>query len=52
MIDELHVGTFTKGGTFRRAIERLPDLVDVGITVLEIMPVADFPASSAWATTA
>jgi len=40
---ELHVGTFTPAGTFRSAIERLPDLVDIGVTVLELMPIADFP---------
>jgi maltooligosyltrehalose trehalohydrolase len=48
VIYEMHVGTFTKAGTFRAAIERLPDLVDVGITVLEIMPVADFAGQFGW----
>lgn len=48
VIYELHVGTFTKAGTFRAAIERLPDLVDVGITVLEIMPIADFAGQFGW----
>jgi maltooligosyltrehalose trehalohydrolase len=48
VIYELHVGTFTKAGTFRAAIERLPDLVDVGITVIEIMPVADFAGQFGW----
>jgi len=45
---ELHVGTFTRPGTYRGAIERLPDLVDTGITVLEIMPIADFAGRFGW----
>jgi maltooligosyltrehalose trehalohydrolase len=45
---ELHVGTFTKAGTFRAAIERLPDLVDVGVTAVEVMPVADFVGQFGW----
>lgn len=48
VIYEIHIGTFTKAGTFRAAIERLPELVDTGITVLEIMPVADFPGRFGW----
>jgi maltooligosyltrehalose trehalohydrolase len=48
VIYELHVGTFTDAGTFRGAIGRLPDLVDTGITVLEIMPVADFAGRFGW----
>lgn len=40
---ELHVGTFTPEGTFRALIDRLPDLVDLGVTAIEIMPVAQFP---------
>ncbi len=48
VIYELHVGTFTKGGTFLSAIERLPDLVDIGVTVLEIMPLADFAGRFGW----
>lgn len=48
VIYELHIGTFTKEGTFRAAIERLPDLVDVGVTVLEVMPVADFAGQFGW----
>ncbi len=45
---ELHIGTFTKAGTYRAAIERLPDLVDVGVTTIEIMPVADFAGRFGW----
>jgi maltooligosyltrehalose trehalohydrolase len=48
VIYELHVGTFTEAGTFIGAIERLPDLVDIGVTVVELMPVADFPGKFGW----
>ena len=45
VIYELHVGTFTPRGTFLAACERLDYLADLGITALELMPVADFPDS-------
>jgi maltooligosyltrehalose trehalohydrolase len=45
---ELHVGTFTPQGTFRGVIERLPYLKDLGITALEVMPVADFAGDRNW----
>jgi maltooligosyltrehalose trehalohydrolase len=45
---ELHVGTFTPQGTWAAAAERLPQLRDVGITVIEVMPVADFPGNFGW----
>ncbi|MEP6701443.1 MAG: malto-oligosyltrehalose trehalohydrolase [Betaproteobacteria bacterium] len=45
---ELHVGTFTREGTFAAAIERLDYLADLGITALELMPVAAFPGSRNW----
>jgi maltooligosyltrehalose trehalohydrolase len=48
VIYELHVGTFSPDGTFRGAIERLPALVDIGVTVLEIMPVAEFAGGFGW----
>lgn len=48
IIYELHVGTFTKAGTFAAAIERLPDLVDIGVTTIEIMPLADFAGRFGW----
>jgi maltooligosyltrehalose trehalohydrolase len=48
VIYELHVGTFTEEGTFEAAIERLPDLVELGITAVEIMPVAQFPGDRNW----
>jgi maltooligosyltrehalose trehalohydrolase len=45
---ELHVGTFTPEGTFRGAIERLPCLMDLGVTAIELMPVADFSGMRNW----
>ncbi|WP_022925951.1 malto-oligosyltrehalose trehalohydrolase [Serinicoccus marinus] len=45
---ELHVGTFTPEGTFAAAAERLDHLVDLGITVVELMPVAAFPGRHGW----
>jgi maltooligosyltrehalose trehalohydrolase len=48
VIYELHFGTFSQDGTYRGAMEHLPKLADVGITTLEIMPVADFPGRFGW----
>ncbi|MBA3659614.1 MAG: malto-oligosyltrehalose trehalohydrolase, partial [Gemmatimonadales bacterium] len=48
VIYELHVGTFTDGGTFDAAIERLGNLTELGITAVELMPVAQFPGSRNW----
>ncbi len=48
IIYELHIGTFTPEGTFAAAIARLPDLVALGITAIEIMPVAQFPGARNW----
>ena len=48
VVYELHVGTFTPQGTFRAAIERLPHLAELGVTALEIMPVADFVGRRNW----
>lgn len=45
---ELHVGCFTPDGTFRSAAERLPYLSRLGVTALEVMPVADFPGERNW----
>ena len=45
---ELHVGTFTPEGTFRGAIERLDDLVALGVTAVELMPLGDFAGSRNW----
>ncbi len=48
VIYEIHVGTFTEAGTFRGAIEKLDHLVSLGVTALELMPVADFPGEHNW----
>jgi maltooligosyltrehalose trehalohydrolase len=48
VVYELHVGTFTPEGSFRAAAERLPYLRDLGITAIELMPVADFPGLRNW----
>ena len=45
---ELHVGTFTSRGTFDAAIDRLDHLAGLGVTAVEIMPVADFPGRRNW----
>ena len=45
---ELHVGTFTQEGTWRSAIDRLAHLQRVGVTVVELMPVAEFPGDFGW----
>ena len=48
VIYELHVGTFTPSGAFSAVRERLDYLADLGITALELMPVADFPGRRNW----
>jgi maltooligosyltrehalose trehalohydrolase len=48
VIYELHVGTFTPEGTFRGAIARLPHLAGLGVTAIELMPIADFPGDRNW----
>lgn len=45
---ELHVGTFSPEGTYRGVAERLPYLKELGITAVELMPVADFPGARNW----
>jgi maltooligosyltrehalose trehalohydrolase len=45
---EMHVGTFTREGTWAAAARELPELADTGITLLEIMPVAGFPGRFNW----
>ena len=45
---ELHVGTYTPEGTFDALIPHLPELADLGITTIELMPVAQFPGSRNW----
>lgn len=48
VIYELHVGTFTRDGTFRAAIEKLHHLVELGVTTIELMPVAAFAGRRNW----
>ncbi|GAB0117291.1 malto-oligosyltrehalose trehalohydrolase [Acidisoma sp. 7E03] len=48
VIYELHLGTFTAEGSFRAAIEKLDHLAALGVTLIEIMPVADFPGARNW----
>ena len=45
---ELHVGTFTEEGTFAAARRRLPALKELGVTVLQLMPLAAFPGRRNW----
>jgi len=45
---ELHIGTFTPAGTFDAAIEHLPELAQLGVTGIEIMPIAEFPGRRGW----
>ncbi len=48
IIYEMHIGTFTKEGTWHAATEQLAELAHIGITVIEMMPVADFPGEFGW----
>lgn len=48
VIYEMHVGTFTREGTWRRAAIELAELAEAGITVIEMMPVSEFPGSFGW----
>ncbi len=45
---EMHIGTFTPEGTWEAAQRELPVLADLGVTILEVMPVADFPGRFGW----
>src|SRR5690606_1610922 len=45
---ELHVGTFTRQGTWAAAARRLEMLAELGITAVELMPVAEFPGAFGW----
>jgi maltooligosyltrehalose trehalohydrolase len=45
---EVHIGTFTREGTFEAAIARLDRLVELGVNAIEIMPVAEFPGGRNW----
>lgn len=48
VVYELHVGTATPEGTFDALIERLPDLCALGVTAIELMPIASFPGQRGW----
>ncbi len=48
VIYELHIGAFTPHGTFQSAIERLAYLKELGVTAIELMPIADFPGNRNW----
>ena len=48
VIYELHVGAFTASGNFRSVCHRLDYLAELGVTAIELMPVADFPGSRNW----
>jgi maltooligosyltrehalose trehalohydrolase len=47
-IYEMHIGTFTKEGTWRAATKQLAELARIGITMVEMMPIADFPGKFGW----
>jgi maltooligosyltrehalose trehalohydrolase len=48
VIYELHVGTFTPEGTFDAIVAKLPHLVELGVTHVELMPVNEFPGKRGW----
>ncbi len=48
IIYELHVGTFSAAGTFKGVQERLDDLIALGVTAIELMPLSDFPGAHGW----
>jgi len=48
VIYEMHVGTFTPEGTWQAAARELPELARLGVTVVEMMPVAEFPGQFGW----
>ncbi|MEO5817987.1 MAG: malto-oligosyltrehalose trehalohydrolase [Gemmatimonadaceae bacterium] len=48
VIYEIHVGTFTPEGTFEAAAARLPELLSLGVTAIELMPLASFPGRRNW----
>ncbi|MET0592657.1 MAG: malto-oligosyltrehalose trehalohydrolase [Polyangiaceae bacterium] len=45
---EMHIGTFTREGTWEAAMRELPELARLGVTILEIMPLAEFPGAFGW----
>ena len=48
VIYELHIGAFTQAGTWLGAMERLPELIDLGVTAVEILPIAQTPGRWNW----
>jgi maltooligosyltrehalose trehalohydrolase len=48
IIYEMHVGTFTREGTWQAAAKELAELARIGVTVIEMMPIADFPGEFGW----
>jgi maltooligosyltrehalose trehalohydrolase len=48
VVYELHIGTFTREGTWSAAARELQPLAELGVTVIELMPVADFPGRFGW----
>jgi len=48
VVYEIHIGTFTKEGTWQAARKELAELADCGITLLEVMPVSEFPGRFGW----
>jgi maltooligosyltrehalose trehalohydrolase len=48
IIYEMHIGTFTPEGTYASAMAQLPELARLGVTTLEIMPLAEFPGAFGW----
>lgn len=48
VVYEMHIGTFTPEGTFRAAIEKLPYLAELGVTMLEVLPVSQFGGQHGW----
>lgn len=48
VIYEMHIGTFTQAGTYRAAMEELPELARLGITIIELMPLAEFDGKFGW----
>jgi maltooligosyltrehalose trehalohydrolase len=48
VVYELHVGSFTPQGSYAAAMERLPELAALGITAIELLPLAAFPGERSW----
>jgi maltooligosyltrehalose trehalohydrolase len=48
VIYEMHIGTFTREGTWAAATAELPELKSLGVSILEVMPIADFPGRFGW----